>query len=116
MLVELFDASSAAVDSSQANLVALGGTTSYSVGNSIAKGYGESKLLIENAETEEEHAKNRRTEFKVIGFDLTLRNQKRQPLKPHFLFDCSMVRVSTGQVLQFYLASSIAQQQANHPP
>lgn len=32
----------------------------------VAKGYGESQLLIENATTEEEHQKNRRTEFKVI--------------------------------------------------
>lgn len=32
----------------------------------VAKGYGESRLLIENAQTEEEHQVNRRTEFKVI--------------------------------------------------
>ncbi|MEN2283290.1 OmpA family protein [Algoriphagus sp. SE2] len=32
----------------------------------VAKGYGESQLIIENATTEEEHQKNRRTEFKVI--------------------------------------------------
>lgn len=31
-----------------------------------AKGYGETRPLIENAETEEEHQKNRRTEFKVV--------------------------------------------------
>jgi peptidoglycan-associated lipoprotein len=33
-----------------------------------AKGYGESRLLIKNAQTEEEHQKNRRTEFKVIRY------------------------------------------------
>jgi outer membrane protein OmpA-like peptidoglycan-associated protein len=32
----------------------------------VAKGYGETKLLIPNAKTEEEHQTNRRTEFKVI--------------------------------------------------
>jgi outer membrane protein OmpA-like peptidoglycan-associated protein len=31
-----------------------------------AKGYGETKPIIENANTEEEHEKNRRTEFKII--------------------------------------------------
>tara|TARA_R110002096_G_scaffold172575_2_gene346392 strand:- start:914 stop:2863 length:1950 start_codon:yes stop_codon:yes gene_type:complete len=31
-----------------------------------AKGYGERQLIIENAQTEEEHQVNRRTEFKVI--------------------------------------------------
>ncbi|MCA6078565.1 OmpA family protein [Fulvivirga sedimenti] len=32
----------------------------------VAKGYGESKLLIQNAQTEEEHQVNRRTEFKIL--------------------------------------------------
>ncbi|WP_425636313.1 OmpA family protein [Algoriphagus yeomjeoni] len=32
----------------------------------VARGYGESQLIIENASTEEEHQTNRRTEFKVI--------------------------------------------------
>lgn len=32
----------------------------------VAKGYGETRLLITNAQTEEEHQTNRRTEFKVI--------------------------------------------------
>lgn len=32
----------------------------------IAKGYGESKLIIPNAKTEEEHQVNRRTEFKIL--------------------------------------------------
>jgi peptidoglycan-associated lipoprotein len=32
----------------------------------VAKGYGESQLIIKNASTEEEHQTNRRTEFKVI--------------------------------------------------
>lgn len=31
-----------------------------------ARGYGEQQLIIENAQTEEEHQVNRRTEFKVI--------------------------------------------------
>ena len=32
----------------------------------VGKGYGESKLLIPNAKTEEEHQVNRRTEFKIL--------------------------------------------------
>lgn len=32
----------------------------------VAKGYGKRQLIIENAQTEEEHQTNRRTEFKVI--------------------------------------------------
>ncbi len=32
----------------------------------VAKGYGETKLLVPDAQTEEEHQTNRRTEFKVI--------------------------------------------------
>jgi len=32
----------------------------------VAKGYGESQLIIPSAATEEEHQRNRRTEFKVI--------------------------------------------------
>ncbi len=31
-----------------------------------AKGYGESRLVVKNATTEEEHQRNRRTEFKVV--------------------------------------------------
>jgi outer membrane protein OmpA-like peptidoglycan-associated protein len=33
----------------------------------VAKGYGKRQLIIENAQTEEEHQTNRRTEFKVIA-------------------------------------------------
>ncbi len=35
----------------------------------VARGYGESQLLIPNAITEEQHQKNRRTEFKVLRYD-----------------------------------------------
>jgi peptidoglycan-associated lipoprotein len=35
----------------------------------VAKGYGESQLLIKNAKTEEEHQRNRRTEFKVLKYN-----------------------------------------------
>jgi peptidoglycan-associated lipoprotein len=35
----------------------------------VAKGYGESRLLIPNALTEEDHQVNRRTEFKVLRYD-----------------------------------------------
>lgn len=35
----------------------------------VAKGYGESQLLIKNAQTEEDHQRNRRTEFKVLKYN-----------------------------------------------
>ncbi|MEL6561798.1 MAG: OmpA family protein [Bacteroidota bacterium] len=38
-------------------------------GRLIAKGYGESQLIVKNAQTEEEHQVNRRTEFKVIKYN-----------------------------------------------
>src|SRR5690606_27840154 len=34
-----------------------------------ARGYGESQLIVENAQTEEEHQRNRRTEFKVFEYN-----------------------------------------------
>ncbi|NJM94940.1 MAG: OmpA family protein, partial [Cytophagales bacterium] len=37
-------------------------------GRMIARGYGETKPLVPNAQTEEEHQTNRRTEFKVVEF------------------------------------------------
>ncbi len=33
-----------------------------------AKGYGETQLIVKNARTEEEHQRNRRTEFKILEF------------------------------------------------
>lgn len=42
----------------------------------IPKGYGESRLIVENAQSEEEHQRNRRTEFKILGFDV---EQEAQP-------------------------------------
>jgi len=35
----------------------------------VAKGYGESIPIIKNAETEEDHQKNRRTSFRILGED-----------------------------------------------
>jgi outer membrane protein OmpA-like peptidoglycan-associated protein len=32
----------------------------------VPKGYGPTKLLIKNAKTEKQHAKNRRTEIKIL--------------------------------------------------
>jgi len=46
----------------------------------IAKGYGETKVIIENAETELEHQQNRRTEFKVIKYNKR-KNSKESPDK-----------------------------------
>jgi len=34
-----------------------------------ARGYGESRLIVANAKTEEEHQRNRRTEFKVLQYN-----------------------------------------------
>ena len=34
----------------------------------ISNGYGESKLIIKNAKTEEENQMNRRTEIRILGF------------------------------------------------
>ncbi|MBU1821149.1 MAG: OmpA family protein, partial [Bacteroidetes bacterium] len=33
-----------------------------------AKGYGERQLIVQNAKTEEEHQRNRRTEFTVLSY------------------------------------------------
>jgi len=33
----------------------------------VAKGYGETQLVVKNAKTEEEHQRNRRTEFKILS-------------------------------------------------
>lgn len=35
----------------------------------VAKGYGETELIVPNAQTEEEHQRNRRTEFKVLRYN-----------------------------------------------
>ncbi|MDF7821933.1 OmpA family protein [Runella sp. MFBS21] len=34
----------------------------------VAKGYGETRLIIKDAKTEEEHQKNRRTEFTILSY------------------------------------------------
>ncbi len=43
----------------------------------VARGYGETKLVIENAQTEEEHQANRRTEFKVTKYDIHVHDSER---------------------------------------
>lgn len=44
-----------------------------------ARGYGESQLLIASAETEEEHQSNRRTEFKVLRYTPSDREENQAP-------------------------------------
>lgn len=44
-----------------------------------AKGYGETQLLVSNAQTEEEHQKNRRTEFKVLKYNPLEKNDDTPP-------------------------------------
>ncbi len=43
-----------------------------------AKGYGESRLIIKDAQTEEDHEVNRRTEFKVTEYDKEIARQIRE--------------------------------------
>ncbi|WP_462253041.1 OmpA family protein [Ekhidna sp.] len=47
-----------------------------------AKGYGETQLIIKNAETEEEHQRNRRTEFKVLRYNPRDRDDELPPDEP----------------------------------
>ncbi len=49
-------------------------------GNRIsARGYGESQLIVRNALTEEQHQRNRRTEFKVLSYNPGRRNDDLAP-------------------------------------
>lgn len=43
-----------------------------------AKGYGETKPIVENAQTEEEHQANRRTEFKVTKYNKVIEDTRRE--------------------------------------
>ncbi len=45
----------------------------------VAKGYGETALVIKNAKTEEEHQRNRRTEFKVLRYNPAQTDDSRPP-------------------------------------
>ncbi|MEM0940403.1 MAG: OmpA family protein [Bacteroidota bacterium] len=45
----------------------------------VAKGYGETQLLIKNAQTEVQHQKNRRTEFKVLRYNPKIGNKDLVP-------------------------------------
>ena len=56
-------------------------------GRITAKGYGESVLVIENAVTEEEHQKNRRTEFKVLRYDPVEREEELPPTEEYDEYD-----------------------------
>ncbi|WP_436514863.1 OmpA family protein [Ekhidna sp. To15] len=47
-----------------------------------AKGYGETQLIIKNAQTEEAHQRNRRTEFKVLRYNPRDRNDDLAPDEP----------------------------------
>lgn len=45
----------------------------------VAKGYGESQLLIKNAQSEVDHQRNRRTEFKVLKYNPRDSDDERAP-------------------------------------
>ena len=47
-----------------------------------AKGYGETQLIIKNAQTEDQHQRNRRTEFKVLRYNPRDRNDDLPPDEP----------------------------------
>ena len=47
-----------------------------------AKGYGETQLIVKNAQTEEQHQRNRRTEFKVLRYNPRDRNDDLPPEEP----------------------------------
>ncbi|ADR23296.1 cell envelope biogenesis protein OmpA [Marivirga tractuosa] len=49
-----------------------------------ARGYGESQLIIEDAQTEEEHETNRRTEFKVTEYDKEIARRIREQEEAQF--------------------------------
>ncbi|HET8860781.1 OmpA family protein [Marivirga sp.] len=49
-----------------------------------ARGYGESQLIIEDAQTEEEHETNRRTEFKVTEYDKEIAKRIREQEEAQF--------------------------------
>lgn len=49
-----------------------------------ARGYGESRLIIKDAQTEAQHAINRRTEFKVTDFDRDLFIKRKQQEEEDF--------------------------------
>ncbi len=56
-------------------------------GRITAKGYGESVLVVENATTEEEHQRNRRTEFKVLRYDPGEREEELPPTEEYDEYD-----------------------------
>ncbi len=47
-----------------------------------AKGYGETQLIVKNAQTEEQHQRNRRTEFKVLRYNPRDRDDDLPPDEP----------------------------------
>ncbi|MCB9188562.1 MAG: OmpA family protein [Flavobacteriales bacterium] len=47
----------------------------------VAKGYGESKPKVKNAQTEEDHQKNRRTSFRILSENFEEVNQLRPKMK-----------------------------------
>lgn len=52
-----------------------------------AKGYGESQLLIKNAQTEAQHQINRRTEFKVLSYNPRNRVEEEPPAEKEEAID-----------------------------
>lgn len=52
-----------------------------------AKGYGETKHIIPDAKTEEEHEKNRRTEFKIIEYKKEPEIKKKNIIEDEFKID-----------------------------
>lgn len=47
----------------------------------VAKGYGETQLIIKEAKTEDEHQVNRRTEFKVVRYNPLNTEEEEEPIE-----------------------------------
>lgn len=63
----------------------------------VAKGYGETKLIIPNAKTEEEHQVNRRTEFKILEVGNRQPTQNAEEFNEDRFFDVDEEDGDTGE-------------------
>lgn len=64
-----------------------------------ARGYGESRLIIQDAETEEEHETNRRTEFKVTEYDKEIARRMKEEEDAMFEKDNDEVELTDEKVI-----------------
>ncbi|WNB17392.1 OmpA family protein [Marivirga arenosa] len=62
-----------------------------------ARGYGESQLIIQDAQTEEEHETNRRTEFKVTEYDKEIARKMREAEEAKFKKGTTEVEIKSEE-------------------